>query len=177
MGVRGKDFKPGEEKHGLDLLTVNERKFFFAYVKKGTLTAAAKTLRKFPNRSAAYYAGWRYWKQIRAKVDVEALMEAVGLSKVRIFKALDEGLEATFVRPISRSLGGNCGAEIVEMGPYIDHPTRVKAAAESAKIAGLVVEKHVHTGPDGGPIQHALSSLSDEQLRRLAAGSGKCDPE
>lgn len=158
---------------GLDALTMRERKFFFAYVEKGTLQAAAQTIRKYPSVNAAKVSGCRYWQQIKKKVDVEMLMELVGLSKVRIFRKLDEGLEATFVKPMSRTLPGDkAGAEIVECGPYIDHPTRVKAASEAAKIGGLVIEKHEHAGPGGGPINHALSEMSEDALRALA-GRGR----
>lgn len=135
---------------GLDSLTILQLKFFAAYVEKGTLKAAAQTLRKYPSGNAAAHAGWRYWKEIKAKVNVEMLMESVGLSKVRIFRALDEGLRAKHVKPfLSRKTG-----RIVEAGPYVDHPTRVKAASEAAKIAGLVVEKHEHSGPGGGPVEY-----------------------
>lgn len=151
--------KPDET--GIDLLTMQQRRFFAAYVQKGTLGAAARTLRKFPSRAAATVAGVRFWKEIKAKVDVETLMESVGLSKVRIFQRLDEGLDAKHVKPfLSRKTG-----RIVEAGPYIDHPTRVKAAAEAAKIGGLVVERHEHTGPGGGPIQYG----DTERAARVAA--------
>lgn len=162
----------GVETYGLEKLTMRERRFFAAYVEKGTLKAAAETMRKFPSGAAASMAGARFWRQIKAKVDIEMLMEAVGLSKVRIFRRLDEGLDATFVKPFLNRDSGT----IIETQSYIDHLTRVKAASEAAKIAGLTIERVEHSGPGGGPIQHALSSLTDEQLRHLAAGGAKCDP-
>ena len=146
---------------GLDSLTMQQRKFFAAYIRKGTLTGAAMELRKFPSRAAATQAGWRFWREIKAKVDVEMLMESVGLSKVRIFRRLDEGLDAKHVKPfLSRKTG-----KIVEAGPYIDHPTRVKAATEAAKIGGLVVERVEHSGPGGGPVEYA----SIQRAARVAA--------
>lgn len=141
---------------GLDLLTMFERRFLAAYVETGTLTAAARKLRKFPSKQAAASAAWRYWQQIKKKVDVEMLMESVGLSRVRIFRALNAGLNAKAVRPfLSRKTG-----KIVEAGPYADHPTRVKAAAEAAKIAGLTIDRHVVADPDGKPLGYGATEAA-----------------
>lgn len=38
-----------------------------------------------------------------------------------------------------------------------------------AQIEGWVVERHEHTGKDGGAIKHDLSGLSDEHLAQLEA--------
>lgn len=37
-----------------------------------------------------------------------------------------------------------------------------------AQIEGWVVERHEHTGKDGGPIRHDMSVYSDEHLAQLA---------
>jgi hypothetical protein len=164
----------GEEKEtfGLDALNVRQFKFFMAYVEKGTLTAAAESVGTYANKNSAHRAGHSFWKSIKRKVDVELLMESVGLSKVRIFEALNKGLEAKFVKPMV------VDKKLVEAGPYIDHPTRVKAAETAAKIAGLTVSRVEVSGPDGGDIPMGNIELSNRILFILSdlekrAASGK----
>lgn len=46
----------------------------------------------------------------------------------------------------------------------------VAATMGKAKLFGLIVEKHRHAGPNGGPIQHVdLTNLSPDDLDRLEA--------
>lgn len=46
----------------------------------------------------------------------------------------------------------------------------VAATMGKAKLFGLIVEKHRHAGPTGGPIQHVdLTNLSADDLDRLEA--------
>lgn len=43
----------------------------------------------------------------------------------------------------------------------------VSASLGKAKLYGLIREKHEHSGPNGGPIKHDLSGLTDAQLAQL----------
>ncbi len=137
----------GEGEGGIEALTIRERRFLLAYIEKGTLKDAALAIDSHASDVAARVAGHTYWKNIKRKVDIEALMEDVGLSKVRIFRKINEALDAKVVKPFLSKDGG-----IVESPEYVDHLTRVKAADVAAKIMGIIVEKREHSGTDGQPL-------------------------
>jgi hypothetical protein len=43
----------------------------------------------------------------------------------------------------------------------------VSASLGKAKVLGLIRERHEHSGPNGSPIKHDLSGLSDQELETL----------
>jgi phage terminase small subunit len=57
---------------------------------------------------------------------------------------------------------------------------KVRALEMLAKHHKLITEKVEHSGPDGGPIRHALSEMSEEALRAIAGrgrgGAGETPP-
>ena len=76
-------------------------------------------------------------KKITQMGDAETFWEYLGLSMSKIAKALREGMDATKTIPMTRRVDRDT-QEIVEMGPYVDHPTRIEAAMSAAKLRGEI---------------------------------------
>jgi hypothetical protein len=159
-----------------DELIASERRFLIHYVQSGNATDAYR--KTFPKKKltdgSAATLGWKLVGRIR-KILGDSWWDEFGLTDAEIARVFREGMEATLIKPMAID---KC---LVEAGPYTDHPTRIRAGEVAAKLKGRFVEKHELTGPGGGPIQHALEEMSEEELAsfirrgRFGPGKGEAD--
>ena len=134
----------------LEPLTLKERKFLAAWLKSGNLTEAAKKIGKYKSETSASTAGHEFKKRILEKVDIDLVMESVGLSDVKIFKALVEGIQATSVKVFNEK------GKIITSKPMIDWMARAKHLDLAARIKGLLVDT----------VKHGLDKDLDGKIKR-----------
>ena len=131
-------------------LTMLERKFLAGWVTTGNVTVAAKRVRKFGNNHAASSAGYRWKESILKKIDMDFVMESVGLSDILIFKGLLEGIQAESVK-LFQSDG-----KIITSKPMIDWMARAKHLDMASRIKGLQIDT----------VKHGLEKGFEEKIKK-----------
>lgn len=152
------------------VLTALERRFLLLYAQheyNGMRTARAMWPKKnwASDNAAASYAS-RILSGIKAKLGNE-FWEHLGLDDERIARVYREATDAQIVKPM---LGP--GGAILEAGPYVDHPTRVRAADSLAKLRGLNAPdkvEHLTPVPVTDATKEKLKRLTDDELAKFEA--------
>lgn len=119
-------------------LTVKERRYFYAYLKTGSQTAAFK--KAFPVKAQELkkpdLAGHKIMHRIKDKYDWDRLLDEAGLGYERIYAKLEEMLEATMVKHYKGE----------ELGPYTDNATRMRALELLVELHGRRRQVVEHQG-------------------------------
>jgi hypothetical protein len=147
-------------------LNPRELKFLRGYFQTGTYADAMRTIRPDIKDSTAWSMGSRMWKRINEKLSLAEIHECLGVSLGNVDRVLAEGMSAKF----KRSFIGRDGT-VIESPEYDDHPTRISAAKEAARILGLTDNK-------GEGIRVAVTIFCRPEERNTWPGSeGKLDQD
>jgi hypothetical protein len=121
---------------GIKRLDPKELKFLKGYFETGTYSGAYRTIRPDVKDGTAWKMGSVMWKRIREKLSLEEIHEALGVSLGNIDRTLAEGMSAKFQRQFITRDG-----KVISAGEQVDHPTRIAAAKEAARLLGLTEDK------------------------------------
>ena len=127
-------------------LSLKERKFLKCYVKTGNLAKSAKAAgSKGKDVHSLSVVGFRMLQAVKPEID--ELMHLKGLTDSRLLEKLEEGENATVVRPFAHE------GKVISEPVYVDYATRAKYLELEAKIKGLLKERREVSGEGGGPVK------------------------
>ena len=151
-----KPLKRGIRRNGL---TPRQQRFVSAYLANGLNSSEAA-------RTSGYHGK-------NANVVGPRMLAAVGVQKAvqerlgKIMGAEFETVKHKVLVELQKEAFDNTSTVIVKDSDgnelYKHNPAKMKALELLAKYAGLLIEKHEHTGKDGGPIQLKWPDAPDEQ--------------
>lgn len=138
-------------------------------------TAAAQGSRLLKNVKIQAYISKRMSELVMSKEEVLYRISEHGRSDIREFigKSSDEIRDhpkGWLIKKYKQKARRLPGSELVEEYVEVEMLDPQSALLNIAKHHGLLIEKHEHTGKDGGPI--ITRSMTDEELERIASGSG-----
>jgi nucleotide-binding universal stress UspA family protein len=185
------------------ILTKSDRQFLECYATCATIREVGRkwaamrgaSLSETSEKADAYQKLRTIKEKIAAAGNPEAFWEFMGLGANRIAKALSDGLGATMVRPMLArrarvvpylTASGKPAEkvveeeELIEAGPYADHPTRIDAAMSAAKLRGDIARPMASVDNDGGsgpPIIRINITQYNTQINQGDnGGNGRCLP-
>jgi phage terminase small subunit len=150
-----------------DTLTVQERKFFNAYLDNGGVLAdaAKKAGYKCKDRHSYRETGRMTLKRIAPTLD--DIMECMGITDALVMKKIMEGMEATDVKVATMK------GKITHVKSFADFGTRhryIDTVARIKEMGGMNKSKQELTGKDGEPV---MGEIGDALREMVGAIMGK----
>jgi len=162
--------EPEEEPEALPELTVKQQRFIEEYCTDFNATQAA--IRAGYSEKTAYNAGWQNVRKCEIAEAIKMRLSELAMSAEEITRRLAQWgrgtmepfLDGAFINLTSEKARENLHLvkkySITDKGVSIELQDQKDAVIQLAKMQGLFVEKHEHTGKDGGPIEVTVNIVN-----------------